>query len=207
MTLYLSIVGIAILAVSGINIVFFPEPFTYYNIWIVVVLLLCVLAEIAITATFSFLVELLPENWFHPKRKFFNISKKERRFYELMGIKIWKNAICELGMLVGHNKRKFEKPSDPLYIQTFILEGNRAMVGHFLDAAFAFLIVILLPLKYFWRLTFPVAMIAAVLNILPAIIIRYNLPKLQVILKRAKRNEQKIALTPTDNIVQSQKNA
>lgn len=194
MILYLLIVGIAATVIAGVNIIFLPEAFSYYNIWIIVVLLLCIVAEIALTATFSFLAELLPEKWFYPKRKFFTISKKERAFYEIIGIKRWKNAVCELGMLVGHNKRKFEKPNDPRYIEMFILEGNRAMVGHLLDALASFLVILLLPMKYCLRLTLPVALVAAFLNILPAIVIRYNLPKLQVILKRARRNEQNLAL-------------
>ena len=191
MALYLTTIGVVVAILSGINIAYFQESFSYYNIWVVVVLLLCCLAEIAITATFSFLAELLPESWFYPKRKFFQISKREQKFYEFFGIKLWKNAICELGLLVGHNKRKFEKPSDPVYIQTFILECNRAMVGHFLDAAVGFIIIILLPLKYVWRVTFPIVMLSLVLNIIPAIIIRYNSPKLKVILKRARRNAQR----------------
>ncbi|MBE5736348.1 MAG: hypothetical protein E7356_03205 [Clostridiales bacterium] len=203
MALYLTIVALGVSLLASANLIFFPESFDNYAIWIIVVLLLSVVAEIAITATFSFLAELLPEKWFNPKKKLFQVSRREQRFYEKLGIKIWKDRICELGDLIGHNKKKVKDPKSVEYVQMFILESNRAMVGHYMDAIASFAIVFMLPFKYFWRISMPVAIIAMILNLLPTMILRYNLPKFHIILKRLKRLEGRLKIKPSEpsNIV------
>jgi len=54
-----------------------------------------------------------------------------------------------------------------------------------------FLVIFILPLKYALRIGLPVAIVGFVLNLLPVFILRYNLPKLAIAYKRAKRLEER----------------
>ena len=42
---------------------------------------------IVIDTFFAILVGILPKNWFNSKKKCFNVTKQEQRFYEKLNIK------------------------------------------------------------------------------------------------------------------------
>lgn len=185
MALYLSIVFVAMTIICVVNI------FTYNldAVWVIGAVAISVVVEIAISGLGSLLCSKSPESWFSPEKKLFKVSKKEQRFYEKIGIKSWKDRVLELGGLGGFRKNKINDASSPEYLHRFIMESNKGMVGHIINMFTGFLVVLILPLGFAWQIGVPVAIVGSVLNLLPILVLRYNLPKLKIAYKRASRLE------------------
>ena len=198
MVLYLSIVFVAMILISVLNIFLGSYDFENYVLWVIMAVTLSTVVEIAISACFSALTEYTPAKWYHPEKKFYQVSKKEQKFYEKIGIKVWKDRVLELGALGGFRKNKLNDTSSE-YMYQFILESVKGMLGHILDMFMGFAVILVLPLKYAWRIGVPVAIVGFVLNLLPTLVLRYNLPKLNVAYKRAKRLEEREAKEANKN--------
>jgi len=191
MVLYLSIVFSAMTLICSLNI-FLGEPTVNdYAQYIISAVFLCVAVEIAISGIGSLICVRLPNSLFNPNKKLFIVSKKEQRWYEKIGIKHWKNKVWELGGLGGFRKNKLNDANNSEYLYKFIIESNKGMVGHMINICTGFLVIFVLPIEYMWRISIPVALVGAILNLLPIMILRYNLPKLAVAYKRASRLEQR----------------
>lgn len=173
------------------NIFLGTESFGNYELWIATAVTLSVIIEIAISALGNFVCLKLPERMFSSEKKFFQVSKREQRFYEKIGIKSWKDKVWELGGLGGFRKNKLKDAGSSTYLHRFIIESNRGLAGHVINIFTGFLVILILPLKYAWRIGFPVACVGALLNILPSLVLRYNLPKLHIAHKRATRLEER----------------
>jgi hypothetical protein len=162
-----------------------------YAQWVLGAVIMCVAVEIAISGIGSLICVRLPNSLFSPNKKLFTVSKKEQRFYEKLGIKQWKDKIWELGGLGGFRKNKLNETTNSDYLYRFIIESNKGMVGHILNICTGFLVILVIPIEYVWKISFPVAIVGAVLNFLPILVLRYNLPKLTIAYKRATRLEER----------------
>ena len=187
MVLYLSTILIAMVIIFVLNVVFGAGDFANYEIWMACAITLSVVVEIAISGIFSTITERIPRKCYHLDKKFYQVSKREQRFYEKLGIKYWKDKVWELGALGGFRKNKVKDPNDVAYLDRFIIEIARGMIGHIINLFAGFLVIFILPLHYWWRIGLPVAIVGFLLNLLPTFILRYNLPKLQIVHKRAVR--------------------
>ena len=187
MILYLSIVFIAIAAISVLNIFLGSFAFDYSAIWIICAVVLSVIAEIAIQGIIATIVKHMPNKWFAHDKKLFKISKKERNFYEKLKIRSWKDKVWELGALGGFRKNKIADPNNPEYLLQFVVESNKGVTDHVVGIVFGFLVIFILPLKYALVIGFPVALVNMLLCTLPTMILRYNIPKLMVAYERARR--------------------
>lgn len=176
--------------VSVLNICLGTYDFDNSALWVVVAVVLSVVVEIAISGLFSFIVERSPDKCFNPNKKIYTVSKKEQKFYEKLGIKFWKDKVWELGALGGFRKNKLNDNTSE-YLYKFMIESNKGMLGHLINLPMGFLVIFILPLKYALRIGLPVAIVGFVLNLLPIFILRYNLPKLAIAYKRAKRLEER----------------
>ena len=183
MILYLTIIFTAMTIISALNIFLSSDT----PIWIIGAVVMCVAVEISISGVGSLVCVRLPNNLFAPNKKIFTVSKKEQRFYEKLGIKQWKDKVWELGGLGGFRKNKINDVSNSEYLYRFIIESNKGMMGHILNIFTGFLVVFVIPLEYMWRISIPVAIVGALLNFLPILVLRYNLPKLAIAYKRASR--------------------
>ena len=201
MVLYLSVMFIAMALIAILNICLGTYTFDNYQLWVVMAVVLSTVVEIAISAVFSLFTEYTPDKWYKPHKKFYQVSKKEQRFYEKIGIKFWKDHVLELGALGGFRKNKLNGTSSE-YMKKFIIESVKGMLGHIIDMFAGFAVIFVLPLKYAWRIGFPVAMVGFVFNLLPTLILRYNLPKLNAAYIRAKRTEEREAKKSTDEPVE-----
>ena len=190
MVLYLSTILIAMAIISALNIFLGCYNFDNSALWVILAVTLSTVVEIAISGLFSAITEHAPEKHFTPDKKLYNVSKREQKFYEKLGIKTWKDRVLELGALGGFRKNKLNDNSSQ-YLYRFIIESNRGMLGHIIDLFAGFLVIFILPLKYAWRIGVPVAIVGFVLNLLPVFVLRYNLPKLAIAYKRAKRLEDR----------------
>lgn len=159
-----------------------------------------VVAIIIIDLIFAFIVRrCLPKKWFGKDKTHFQAGKKERKFYEKLGIKKWKDKVLELGALSNFRKNKIAEPNSNAYIERYIIEANYGIIVHVADIIFGFTVIFIYPLKVWLYFGFPVAFVNAVLNLLPLMILRYNLPKLHALYKyNEKREKRKVNETSSN---------
>lgn len=189
MILYLSIVFGGTALISLLNILLGTYDFSYSALWVICAVVLSVILEIAIQGIVATIVKHLPNKWFTHDKKLFKISKRERKFYEKIKIRSWKDRVWELGALGGFRKNKIADPNSPEYLLQFVVESNKGVTDHVVGILVSFLVIFMLPLKYALRIGLPVACVACLLCILPTMILRYNIPKLMVAYERAKRTQ------------------
>ena len=135
--------------------------------------------------------KIFPNKWFNDQLKLYRPTKKECRFYEKIGIKKWKDKTAEWGGLNGFSKNKIEDPNSPEYIKKFILEINKGFLDHFISLFISFFAIFILPSKFWLPMGLPIAITSFILNIIPVFILRYNMPRLQVMLKFAERKAER----------------
>lgn len=155
-----------------------------------------VLATIVFTI-FAFLIDLitsgivmiLPKKMFNHTNKMFRVFKWEKKFYEKIGIKKWKDYLpIGAGPIgIGFKKDKVYEPNNPDYILTFLQESCIAEFMHFISLLAGFIILIFAPPHTLFSIALPVAIVNFVLQLLPFITQRYNRPKLAVMYRRAKK--------------------
>ena len=185
MILYLTTILIAMAIIISFNTLFNSMVSGISVFWTICVVTLAVILEIAIDGLFAFIVHSLPSKWFGKDKKFFDVSRKERKFYDKLNIKNWKDKVWELGALGGFRKNKINDPNNPTYIETFIIESNKGFVVHLVGIIFGFLIL-LFPLPKYWLcIGLPIAIVNVYLNLLSMMVLRYNIPKLKVAHLRA----------------------
>ncbi len=144
---------------------------------------LSTVAVIAIDGVTAFIIRRLPQKWFSNESALSSVSKKECAFYSKIGVRKWRSRVPELGMFTGFHKNKVYEPGSNEYIKRYILEANYGFVIHIASVPIGFLIIFLCPLS--WALSFgvPVAIVNALLNLLPAFVLRHNIPKLKSLMR------------------------
>ena len=149
-----------------------------------------IIAVFLVDAFFAFVTRRLPEKWFAPEARLFNVSKREADIYRRSKINVWKKFVPEWGCFTGFHKDRMREPSDSAYIGRFLLESNYGVLGHVLGAVFGFLIM-LLPFLRPISVALPIAAVNFVLSILPTMVLRFNTPPLRRIYRRNLEREKK----------------
>ena len=184
---YILIVILAAVLVSVVNVIFFTS-FLHMSAGIIILTtIIHILCVIAIDAIIAFIVRKLPEKFFNKDTGLFKIYKWERKYYEKIGIKKWKDKIPEWGKLTNFSKSKLDNPNDNEYVNRFLLESRYGEMIHFLGMILGFLIIFLLHPKYCLNFAIPVALVNLFLNYPSYAILRYNRPKLLVLRERNNR--------------------
>ena len=142
----------------------------------------------AILAT---LIRKLPEKWFDSNNNYFNERKGERKFYEAIKIKKWKDKIPELGGFTNFHKDKIYEPNSIEFYERFILESNYGSMLHIISAFIGYLIILMAPLKTCLFMAIPMATVNFVLCMLPYFTLRYNVGKLKKVLSNLKRKKER----------------
>ncbi len=190
MLLYSLIVFFCMTIIVIFNIVYNIEIYPNSSAWMVIlVVVLAVVIEIIIDLILAGIFHAVKDKHFLNK-KFFEVSKKERKFYEKIGIKCWKDKVLELGAIGGFSKSKLKSTNDIEYIDRFLIENYKGVVVHIFNIIFGFAIMAIPPFKYSLCVGLPVAIVNAFLGLLPIFVLRYNIPKLQAVKKRIERNEK-----------------
>lgn len=201
MILYLSVVGIAVVLICGFDIIVMAPIMNVSAWYFVLAVVVSTVYQVAIDGFFAFICERIPDRWVKDK-KFFNVSKREQRFYEKLGIKKWKDKVLELGSLGGFSKSKIDDPNSPEYAEKFLIESYKGEIDHILGMIMGFTVIFIFPLRFAWIVGVPVAIVNVFLNLLSTMILRYNTPKLKILHKRALRNKEKETKTETgENIL------
>lgn len=151
---------------------------------------LSIIAVITIDGLTALVVHHLPKKWMEPSR--FKEHKWEKGFFKFIKIRNWKDKIPEIGAITADfAKDKMENTSSCEYLYQFLIEIGYAEVIHFASFVTGFLIIFILPFKYFIFIGLWVGIINIIFNLLSGLIQRYNRPKLLVVYNRAKKNEEK----------------
>ena len=126
----------------------------------------------------------LPKKVFNPFLKCYNVGKKERKFYERIGIRTWKDRIPEAGQLFANfSKTEVADMSNNEYVKKFMEETIYAEIMHWLSMIFSFLIIFL-DLRLALTVGLPLVVGNMILNLMPVLVQRYNRPKLMVLYQR-----------------------
>ena len=183
MKLYLTTIGIAMLIIAAVNLLFGVAPWYY----VLIAVVWCTALQFAIDGGLAFIINKMPDRWFGVDNPLYYVSELEKRLYKRLRVKFWKDKVWELGGLGGFSKKHCTDPSDPRYIEQFIIECNKGVLTHRLSYPAGFLAMLTLSGVPVLTVALPVAIVNVYLNILPTLVLRYNTPKLQAILKRLKR--------------------
>ena len=178
---YLIIILIAMTIIAISNIIFNnTEPWYIYVIFTCAFTILSVLID----GFVAWVIRSLPEKWFDYHKKIFNPGNKANKFYKVIQVKKWKEKVPELGMFTSFRKNKISDPNNPEYLRRYVLEACYGVIIHYISVPFGFLIMLCDYKMYsgqsnlFLTVALPVAIVNAILILLPAFVLRYNLPKL-----------------------------
>lgn len=183
MKMYLSIIGIAMLIIAAINTVLGIA--LWYAALISV--LWCTALQFALDGSLAFLINKLPDKWFGVDNRLYRVSQRECELYKKFRVRQWKDKVWELGGLGGFSKKSVKEPGSAAYIEKFIIECNKGVLTHRLSYPAGFLAMLTLPGICSLTIALPVALVNLYLNVLPTIVLRYNTPKLQIMLQRLQK--------------------
>ena len=179
--LYPLIIIISMIIITVMNILFNNmEPWYIYVIYTTALTIIVILVD----GIVAWIIRNMPKKWFDYHHKMFITSEKEKKFYKIIKVKLWKEKVPELGMFTSFRKNKISDPNNPEYLKRYILEACYGVAIHYFSVPFGFLIMLCDYKMYsgssilFLTIALPVALVNAVLILLPAFILKYNLPKL-----------------------------
>ncbi|MBE5735665.1 MAG: hypothetical protein E7361_04400 [Clostridiales bacterium] len=195
MILYSMMILLAWVLIISLNAIINIPIYNFDLLYIIFGVVVSTIAVIAIDGATAGLVRLLPNKWFNPMAKRYRVYKWEKRFYEAIGIKIWKESVPELGHLTKFRKNKIADPANNDYVYRFLLEIVYGRVGHAVSCVTGFLIIFIFPLEYALCFGVPVAVVNAIMNYMPIAILRYNFPKLMALYRMNERKNRKIDKT------------
>ena len=192
--LYIFIILISMTIISVLNIIFNTmEPWYVYVLYTTVLTILVILID----GIVAWIIRSMPEKNIDYHKKIFNPSDREKKFYKIINVKWWKEKVPELGMFTSFRKNKIANPNDPEYLKRYILEACYGVIIHYVSVPFGFLIMLCDYKMYsgdsilFLTIALPVALVNAVLIVLPAFVLKYNLPKLIRLYEFKKKQKEK----------------
>ena len=153
---------------------------------------LAVVFEIVVDALTATVARLLPAKFADHNKKIYHVSAKEKKFYEKLKIRLWKDKIPEIGHFTGFRKNKLADPQSMEYVDRFLLESCYGELGHFFSLFIGFSVLLLYPISEVWIvLTIPVAIVNFFLNLPSLLVLRYNSYKLVVLKKSLLKKQQR----------------
>ncbi len=184
MILYLSIIAISftlIFVINGIICLNYLQSLAFTTLSLGIVTL--------IDASIALLIRAIPEENIDPFGKMMIVSKSERKIWEKLGVRAFKDLIPETGKyLCNFAKDKVEDTTDNVYLLKFLRETCYAEIMHAISAFVAFVPLLFIPYK--WSIYLPVALTNALLQVLPVIVQRYNRSRLTIAYRYNERKER-----------------
>ena len=154
---------------------------------------IAVAALVVIDALVATAARMLPAKCANHEKKIFKVSAKEKKFYEKLKIRKWKDKVPEIGHFTGFRKNKLEDPQSVAYVDRFLLESCYGEIGHFFSCILGFLVLLLFPISKLWlAVAIPAAIVNVFLNLPSLFILRYNSYKLEI-LRKANLKKQRFA--------------
>jgi len=197
MILYSIITVISLALIVTLNTIFNPAQSEYWWFYLVYSLAVAIIAFL-LDALIAFVIRRMPAKWFSYKRHMFQASDKEMRFYKFIKVDAWKNYVPELGGFTSFHKDKVVDPNNNKYMERFILEACYGVSIHIWSVPASFLLLLLDYKMYagssmLWlTICLPIAVINAILVLLPAFILKYNLSRLTKIYELNLKKEKTV---------------
>lgn len=186
--LYIVIVSSAVLIISAIITLVTSESF-FAVLGLTCLAVGIVLAINGLTAT---VCRLLPKKCANHEKRVFSVSAREKRFYEKLQIRNWKDKIPEIGQFTGFRKNKLADPKSLEYIDRFLLEICYGELGHIASVFTSFLLLLFGFISPLWiAIALPVSLISAIMNLPSLFILRYNYYKLKFLRKNLIKRQAK----------------
>lgn len=193
MKLYLSAIGVCIVLLAAVNALA-GSPLWSLGFWQMLgLIVLAAVAAIAVDGLFAFLIRRLPAKWFSCEKRGFAAFPKEKKFYEKLRIRKWKDKIPELGQFTNFHKNKIAEPKNNAYLERYMLEAAYGEVIHFAGVFAGFLVILFFPFRFILCLTLPVAIVNIFFNLPSLFILRYNYYKLRVLYDANERKARRAA--------------
>lgn len=191
MQLKLYLITISILALLGSVIFGIVLEIPFYMSMII--MFVGIIAEIAVDGATAAICRAMPRGVADYTKKIFSVSKREKMFYERLRIRSWKGKIPEIGHLTGFRKNKIAEPRNPEYIKRFLYEICYGEIGHTISIFSGCLpILFAIAMPSYLAYGIYIAVVNAVLNLLPVIVLRYNGYYLTSMFKRLKAKEVRV---------------
>jgi hypothetical protein len=187
MKLYLSVIGVAMAIIAAVNIALGLAAWYY----IVLAVIWCTALQFALDGAIAIIINKMPDSLFGVDNRLYRVSKGEKTLYKKLKVRLWKDKVWELGGLGGFSKKQLLEPSNPKYIEKFIIECNKGVATHRLSYPIGFLAMLTVSGVCPFTIALPVALVNLFLNILPTLALRYNTPKLKSMLMRMNRKANK----------------
>ena len=186
MKLYFSIIAAAMVLVSAVNLALDTAAWRY----ILSTVVICTALQFVLDGLVALVISTVPDRFFALERRFFRVTEKQRKLYKKLRVHSWKDKVWELGGLGGFRKKNLANPNDCAYVEKFIIECNRGVLVHRLSYPIGFLPMLFVKNICAFSIALPIAMVNLFLNILPTLVLRYNIPKLKAMLARMKRKRK-----------------
>jgi len=183
MKFYLTVISIAMLVISAVNIAF--DTAAWYNVIFLVVV--CTALQFALDGIIAIVINKMPDSLFGADNPLYNVTDAEKNFYKKIKVRDWKDKVWDLGGLGGFSKKNLTDPYSAEYIKKFIVECNKGVLTHRLSYPVGFLPMLFIPNACAVTVALPIALVNMFLNILPTLVLRYNTPKLRSVLERLMR--------------------
>ena len=188
MKLYAIIISCCVLAIASIVSLALKTNFW----WTWGLTALATLAVILVDGLTAGIARLLPKKIAKHEAKIYSVSSKEKKFYEKLKIREWKEKLPEIGHLTGFRKNKIADPKNIEYLDRFLLEACYGELGHFASLFTGFIIVCIYPVSALWiTVSIPVAIVNFLLNVPFLFILRYNSYKLKILRKQLLKKNDK----------------
>lgn len=186
--LYIVIIFLSVLTISTTVALLSSEAFLSVLAWTLLATAIVIFVD-GLTAT---VCRLLPKAFVNPEKSVFQVSAKEKKFYEKLRIRKWKDKIPEIGHFTGFRKNKIANPKSVEYLDRFLLEACYGEIGHFVSCITSYAILLLFPLYKLWlAVAVPVAVVSMLLNLPSFFILRYNSYKLRVLRNSNLKKQQR----------------
>lgn len=180
MILYLSIITICVSIIATLVTLIYNADF----LPVLGYTALAVVAVILVDIIIATIARLLPKKCANHEKKVYVVPAGEKKFYEKLKIRKWKDYVPEIGHFTGFRKNKIADPKSVEYLDRFLLEICYGEIGHFFSLFFGFAILLMFPLtEMWWAISIPVAIINVLLNLPSLFILRYNSYKLEILRK------------------------
>ena len=193
MKLYLTIIFCCVMVITPIVDFTFDVGYVYALAHVLFAVILVIAADGIVAGA----ARALPKACAKHDAKIYTVSAKEKKFYEKLKIRKWKDKIPEIGHFTGFRKNKILDPKSVEYVERYLLEACYGQIGHLIGIFFGFIIMLAYPLAEIWlAVSIPVAIINIFFCVPSIFVLRYNSYKLEILLKSNQKRAEKQRMQP-----------
>lgn len=187
-------VGLSIALVIGINMIFDFSIFPFLYFWLVLIII------ISPTVISHFIEKIYPKKWYDRNRKLYKERNFEKKFFEIIKIKKWKDNVPQFLNIKNITQAKDNTDvRESEYMDFFVFETCRAEHAHLCFIIAAMVCWLFVPDALKLKFGLPVLLVWSFYNLLSILIQRYNRPRMISFLEKLKKRESK-----TESITEQQ---